>query len=300
MKTVCAVLVFGLAFFALTTPLSAIAISPEEKVSQAIKSTRQGDFSQLVTITEANAVSALKYYLNDKNEDIRRAVLTQLTIIASPTACQTIVPALVDESADIRERAAQAVYDCHKTHPETNLELGDYPRRSIELGTAAAQVYLLLAINSSEKNAALLKEVVASGEQAMPVKLKSFLMPVPASLPAAVALAQNNTEASAIPLRHISKSGEIADIVFLLHVLNEISDLETLRSLAGYLENNQEIGIGVPSHAEPKRRLADLTLDTFAEKFNLSFDFSRSGAKRYSPVELATARTAIFKVLDRL
>ncbi len=170
----------------------------------------------------------------------------------------------------------------------------------MELGNSSAQAYLLLATGTNEANAHLLQKLTSPGEDDDLVKLEPFLKPVAASLPASIALANLGAVGSAVPLRQMARSQDIADIIFLLSVLEEITDPQTLRSLARHFDHGEEISLGIPSHAQPRRRVSDLALDSFAARLDLKLDFPLLGARRYSDEELTAVRVAVAAALDDL
>lgn len=275
----------------LATLLAFGACAGPGEVDRAFAELRHGNHGPVSRLLENGTadVDQVRPYLSDADETVRREAGALLAAVANERACGALARSLTDASADIRERAARLLFErCDLA--ALPVEAGSAVVKSLELGNGAAASALLLGHFPGDRSLSVLRSYVDSPAM---VKLQNWSAPVAVSLPAHVALLRLGMDDGRQGLAHAIDHGDLEQQVFLLQVLGEIDDRDTLRSLAGHLSDTRDIGGGVPSGATPRRRLCDLAVDVFAEKLPLSLSFERSSARRYSEVELAQMRQLV-------
>jgi hypothetical protein len=118
-------------------------------------------------------------------EDERLERVLRWSAEASPAACKALADTLVDESYDLRSRAASALYwKCNRT------DAANYAAklcRSIDLGNPEAGAVLLLGYAKAEQATPCLRKAALRQDM---VKLAVSAQPVPIRLTAQVALAR--------------------------------------------------------------------------------------------------------------
>jgi len=220
---------------------------------------------------------------------VRREAVGLLNRLGEPAACEWLVGAMNDDSADIRERAARGAYQvCDESLLPPSL--ADALTEGLGRSNRAAAAILLAGRFSGDR---ILDALLARADDDPAVKLHNWSAPVPASLPAAVALLRLGHEPAEQRLLDTVSNGELGQQVFLLQVLDEIQDADLLRALAGLLSDRREIDGGVPSGATPRRRLCDLAVDAFAARFDLDLPFALAPSGRYSDGQIEEARQRI-------
>jgi HEAT repeat protein len=269
----------------------------EADVEKAFTAARAGDSSAVSRLADLGPriVPEVQEYLDDTDENIRREAVSLLAAVKDEAACRALVPALADASPEIRERAARALYaNCDPAVVAQTEGAESALIRSVELGNSAAGATLLLGyVETPAANTAL--DAVAQNKKG--VKLQPWTQPVPASLPAAVALSRHNDPLGGEQLLQSIANNVLAEQVFLFHVIRDIDDAKVLSALANHLSDEREISGGVPSGAAPRPRLGDLAVNAFAEKLNLDLGFELSTSRRYSSDELEKAKQAVSQAL---
>jgi HEAT repeat protein len=226
--------------------------------------------------------------------DAGRDTIAQLAAKGDRQSCQALLPFLADADEDLRNRAAQAVYD-RCADPATLPGIEGALRRCLELGTSVAGAYLLLGrVPGPESIAAL--QPFADGTQL--VKLHPWTSPVSVALPASVALLRAG-QARARDRVMQATGTSLAETVFLLHVLADVEDPSALKSATALIDDRREISEGVPSGATPRRRVADLAVDSLASRLQLKIGFTLSSSARYSEANLKEVRAAADAVLSK-
>ncbi len=222
-------------------------------------------------------------------------LLTALVPITGWAGCAEHLKALSDPTQDQRDRAGTALYD--QCDPATlGPEVGASLRRSLDLGTSAAGIILLLGHFPGAETTATLEAIRKKSGETI-VKLHPWGPVASPSLAASVALARlGNTEARDQVLQAIT-AGELGDSRFLLSVLKEIDDPALLTALSKRLSDTREIPGGVPSGARPQSRVCDLATESFGARFKLSYSFKLSPGRQYTDAELAEARTVIERAI---
>jgi HEAT repeat protein len=223
-------------------------------------------------------------------EDARRDRVMQWAAKAGPNECGALTGALLDESFDIRNRAASALYwKCDRT-----LAVSFAPAlcRTLELGNAEAGAVLLLGYTRPEDATACLKLAAQRREM---VKLAVSAQPVPMTLAAHVALARLGDAAAVSELRQAFEKPDVPTALFLLGVLQDIVDPEALRAAVKLLDDDRP-GPGVVAHAT--RTIRDIALEALVARLALIPSFALEPGRRYDSRELAEIRTAADRVLS--
>ena len=291
-----------------TTPLAlvlvatACAASQDDEQDRAIDAAfaelRNGNVSAVPSLARLRPSIAAKVagFLADEDEEVRRAAVSLLGSLEGGQACQALLGALADSSQDIRERAARGLYRCDRSTLSQEVTAGPAIRRSVELGNGAAAATLLLGYFPGDETTVALENV---SETSKPVKLESWMTPVPATLAASVSLTRLQQPEGKDRLLETITRGTLGEQVFLLSVLSDIDDEDALRSLGAHLSDQREIPYGVPSGATPRRRLCDMALDVFVTKLDLELDFQLSPSGRYSDAQLEKVKMAVEKAVNR-
>lgn len=190
-----------------------------------------------------------------------------------------------------RERAALALYDA----PDRDARMSDPRvaaalRQSVAAGNWSAAALFLLGRDASPDSVEALREARRKG-QGILTKLRPWLAAAPVEVAVDVALSrQGETEARSRLLRLV-EDADATTLGFLLDSLPEIDSPEVLHALARRTLGS-ETGVmgGVPSGAEPARRLGDQAVDAFSARLELPVSFERQPYKRYSPDEVEEVR----------
>ena len=85
----------------------------EAQVRQAFDAVRKSDLSQVSELEKSGAavVALLGPYLDDAHEAVRREAVALLATVGGDESLELLAKALADRSADVRERAATALYE---------------------------------------------------------------------------------------------------------------------------------------------------------------------------------------------
>ncbi len=214
---------------------------------------------------------------------VRRERVMQLAAKADAKSCELLESALTDPSADIRGRAASALYwKCDRN--VTAQRAAPALCQSVTMGNANAGALLLLgyAVRPEEARACL--------DRAFPkwakVKLVTSMQPVPAPVAARVALARLGHAKAVEELRAaFSPRTPLPETLFLLAVLRDIQDPGGLAASLVHLDDRRACP-GLVSHAT--REVRDVALEALVSR--LSLDFKVEPGKRYSDAEVDTVR----------
>jgi HEAT repeat protein len=226
---------------------------------------------------------------SSSDADARRAAIAARAAKADPESCRALIPSLEDPEEDLRNRAAQALYDKCSGRVQA-AELEPALRRSLTLGTPAAAAYLLLG-RVSDRDAISALQPFAHATQL--VKLQPWMAPVPVSLPASVALLRAGHTAARDRVLQAVSGRSLAEAVFVLHTLDDIHDSAALNGLAALLSDQRETTDGLPSGAVPARRVADLAVDSFVNRLALKVSFPLTPSRRYTGAQLTEVREAV-------
>jgi hypothetical protein len=194
---------------------------------------------------------------------------------------------------DLRNRAAQAIYDkCSGIIPLESA--APALRRALSRGTSVAGAYLLLGRTSGAETISTLAPFI---DRTSGVKLQPWLAPVPVPLAASVALLRAGQPDARDRVLSAVSNGPLAESVFVLYVLDDIRDHAALKAVAALLNDQREISGGVPSHASPMRRVADLAVDALTARLGIRLTFPLTSSRRYSDLQFNEARTAVAAAL---
>lgn len=214
---------------------------------------------------------------------VRRERVMNLAAKADAKSCALLESALTDPSADIRGRAASALY--WKCDPKvTGQRAVQTLCQSVTMGNANAGALLLLgyAVRPEEARPCL--------DRAFPkwanVKLVTSMQPVPAPVAARVALARLGDAKAADELRAaFSPRTPLPETLFLLAVLRDIENPDVLAASLGHLDDRRAC-TGLVAHAT--REVRDVALEALVSR--LSLDFQVEPGRRYSDAEVETVR----------
>jgi hypothetical protein len=272
-----------------------------ERVQRAFEAVRQGDLGPVSALQQEGpaAVPFLSAYVQDASEAVRREAVSLLSFGGVP-ALPLLAPALADPSADIRERAAQAMYRRYDPpQVAAHAPAGPALRACAASGDPAAAALLLLAYFPGPETERVLRAEV---DRAPPLstKLYQWSAPVPTALPARVALSRlgDNEARSALWQQAAAETG-LAPLVFLLAALREVDEPKILHALKRALDDERETGSGAPVGVEPARRLCDDAVNAFVRRLGLPVSFPLSDARRYSPAEIAEVRRRIDEAIPQ-
>ncbi|MEA3640816.1 MAG: hypothetical protein VBE63_12845 [Lamprobacter sp.] len=271
------------------------AAAQQSAVEQAFSAVERGDFGPVSDLAQRGEaiVNAVQPYLSSPQEVLRREALALLSTLGGTRACNALVSALADPSADIRSRAGFALMaHCDLGAIAPTDESLSALLTSLERGNSSAAPLLMLGHFT---NTAALDALQSVLQNPFSVKLHPWSPLVSAALPARVALLRLGAAGSQPAIRRVIAQDDLSEQVFLLAVLDQIEDRETLLQLSKHLDDQRPIagGGGVPSGAVPRRRLCDLALEAFAASLDLTLPFDVSTARRYHPRECHQVAVAV-------
>jgi len=207
-------------------------------------------------------------------------------------ACQSLPLSHADE--DERDRAGRALYfRCERSvlqDAAVAAKLVEHTRK----GTTSAGSIVLLGYLPPKIAAAELARLAKSSQA---VKLNTWNGVVPVGTAATVARARSGDAQARKELAALVQQTSPAQREFLLDVVRDFADAD-VALLLPYLDDMREISSGVPSHATPRRRLADAALVALARRTNLKLGFELNDARRYTDQERSAARKAIQTALQ--
>ncbi|MFO1350638.1 MAG: HEAT repeat domain-containing protein [Gammaproteobacteria bacterium] len=267
----------------------------QQQVEQAFQAARQGDFGRIGGLPRLGPEVAplLAPYLHDRQLEIRREAVAVLGVLGGAQALPLLLEALRDPDADLRERAARALYSQYEpTALARDKAAGVALRASAAAGNRSAACLLLLGyfpgVETEQSLHIVLKDVGAEH-----TKLTDSGPLVSVALPTQMALSRlGDRSARAALLRTIDQASS-AEAEFFLAVLRDIDSPTVLHAIKALLGDNREIAGGVPSGAEPRRRLRDAAVDAFVKRLSLHIDFELSASRRYSDAQIAEVRQRI-------
>jgi HEAT repeat protein len=273
--------------------VSSSVAAQSDAVAAAFEAARSGNLQRLATLRPAAAeIPAVAVYLRDRNESLRREAVVVLARLGPP-ACPALTAALTDTSADMRERAARAIYHACSAVTADMPGLPAALRQSVRMGNASAAPLLLLGRFPDDETRAFLRGLLAAAGPM--VKLENWNPPLPQTLAAAVgAVSTGVTEGAPVLQQGLHT---VSQAEFLALVLGDIQIAGALRPLLTLLHDERPVSTGVPSGAEPRRRVCDLAMESFVHRLRLAPPFALRPPARYSKEERdqieALARAAI-------
>lgn len=271
----------------------------EQQVEQAFQAARRGEFDRIGQLPALGPDVArfLSPYLRDAQVEIRREAVAVLAAVGGAAALTALVDALGDADADIRERAARALYANYPptalTHHKT---AGSALRASLSAGNRTAACLLLLGYFPDAANAAALRATLQEFG-AEHTKLTDSAPLVSVTLPAQVALSQLGDSAAREDLLRAIPRTSVAETEFLLSVLRDIDSPTVLHAIKNMLGDGREIASGVPSGAGPRRRVQDAAVNALVDRLQLKVSFDLTDSRRYSDEQIAQTRALIDKSL---
>jgi hypothetical protein len=194
------------------------------------------------------------------------------------------------DEPEAQERAALAIYDSGRSLADLGGDAASAAlRSSVNRGNHSAAAILLLGRDSSSEAKTILTSLRNQPDDDR-TKLRAWSPVVGVTLAAAVALSRlGDTDARSWLIAHIEQA-PLGDLEFLLDVAKEIDDPAILHALATGLDDERPVRAGVPSGAEPQRRLADLTVDALTDRLGLSVSFPLRPSGQYSAEERQEVR----------
>jgi hypothetical protein len=267
----------------------------KKQVDKAFEAARKGNFGPSSVLQKQGSVIVpyLAPYLNDSSEDVRGQVVALLKVLGGEDALSLLVKALADASADVRERAARALYENYDPLKiSKHTDSGTALRQSVKAGNNSAAALLLLGYFPGKETESLLRGVRDRKERSQ-TKLFEWSPVVMVSLPANISLSRLGDKKSRMALLETIEASSLGELEFLLKTIREIDAPEVLHLLKRTLDDEREVNAGVPSGAEPKRRLCDEAVNAFVNRLQLNVGVQLSDARRYSKAEIDTVRNGI-------
>lgn len=257
------------------------------EVNKVFSDVKKGDLSQTVSLVRhgEGVIQYVEPFLHDKNEAVKIEAVALLDVIGGETAANALVGVLVDQSEEIRERAARSLYK-YLIKNTAQINLGSKPAESAKLGKPGAAVLLLLgySVASPATSNEILKKSLTDERL---VKLYQYSPMVPAWLPAMVSLSRLGDVQARLSLHSEIDKGNIDTLDFLLQTIESIDAPEILYALAiKTLTDEREISGGVPEGAQPSRRVADLAVDAFVERLEFEPVFEITPSRRYNKSDI--------------
>ena len=197
---------------------------------------------------------------------------------------------LLSAEPDSAARAADALY-ASMDSDRASLEPGDGRRvvESVEAGNRTATSVLLLGYVTGAE--ALLHRLIREhGDE--PVKLHSWSHPVPLRVAATAALSRLGDTTARQALLEAISSYDTDTRIFLLDILPAIDAPRVWHEVSKFMDDTGETHEGVPSGAEPRRRVADHAVDAFLNRFGLQVSFEKKPGGRYAPQEIEETKHA--------
>lgn len=267
------------------------AAAKVEAVFAAVAKGDASDTDALLTFGDA-IVPAVSTYLSSSDENVRTEAVALLAALETEVAAKALLPALTDASEGVRERAARAVLAQVLATGEF-AGLGEAVAKGLAAGEPDAAILLLGAFSQGVEG-----RLRAAADSTSLVKLADSDLPVPASLPAQVALSALGDSLARSALDEAIARGDIAELLFLLDVLPLLDDTSTIVTLATKtLDDERPVAGGVPAGAEPSRRVADRAVEALVKRLKLKPSFDLDEAKRYSAAQIAEVRKSVVSAI---
>jgi hypothetical protein len=224
------------------------------------------------------------------DENARLEQVIQWAAKARPADCAALTSVLLDDSFDLRNRAASALY--WKCDRAKAINFGTSLCRSLELGNAEAGAVLLLGYARPEVAKPCLRTMAKRPEM---VKLEVSAQPVSISLAATVALARLGDAEAQHQLRQAFDKPTQTTALFLLGVLRDIDDHEALQAAVKLLDDDREAP-GVMS--DSTRTIRDVALEALVARLSLTTSFAVEPGRLYDPQQISEVRTAAERALS--
>jgi hypothetical protein len=267
----------------------------QAQVAAAFESVRKGDMSHIGALVRHGdaVIPAATPFVTDGDPVIRREAVALLDAIDSVSAASAALPALADTSPDVAERAARLILRVVlRTGADKVAGLDVAPEPPPAQGVPGAARLLLLGF--TREGEPMLR--AALSERRL-VKLTDGDAPVDAALPAAIALSLRGDASARQRVRERIANGPTASMEFLLQVVDMIDAPDLLQALATRtLADKDATASGLPASIEPRRRVADLAVETFIRRLKLPVDIDLHQARTYSEEEIAAVLKAVLAI----
>ena len=170
----------------------------------------------------------------------------------------------------------------------------------------AAQALQELLASGEPSTAAILLSSFAPGDRTLdslrrvkhdagdqPAKLHPWSQPVALRWAANLALSRLGDDEARSALLGSAESASTDERLLMLDAIDTIDDPPLLHQVAKYLSDEAEISRGVPSGAEPRRRVQDYAVDRLAGRLKLALSFPLNSSGRYTPEQIEETRRLI-------
>jgi HEAT repeat protein len=272
------------------------------QVTKAFDAVRGGDLSQLSGLEKLGPplVPALAAYVSDADESVRREAVALLSVVAGDAAIGLLAIAMNDSSPEVAERAASALYD--RFDPERVLANGDAAKSiiaNIAKGQPAAATLLLAGYLPVESATPALEKFLERPGSDYQAALSAGASPVTARLPARLALARLGDKAAMHDVAILTERASVDEWQFLFAAIRDINAPRMLHAIKRALDDMRETSAGIPSHADPKRRVCDEAASALATRLNLKTSFPLTAVQRYTLEQLAEVRRLIDETIPQ-
>lgn len=306
--------IFGLLFIFASMPLiifpqSDVLTTPTaenfeiaEKVKRAFDSRRKYDshWEDEIKPYGVKLIPYLKSYLKDPDDSVHLKVLNLLKDIKEAESIPLLAEALRDPSLDVSKRAALYLYDNYDhTVISQYPEVGPALRQGVTNGNKSIASIILLGYFPGRETEIALS--TTGGADFYWSAKKDFVSEIKLATPIFLTLYRLNAPDSYQQLIAQIRTAKSDEIEFLLYALEFVDDPAILKLVfeKGFADRRvpySEYG-NHGRHLPNARRVADLTVDKFAEKLGLTLGFEMYGETAYSPKKLSAARQKIAATL---
>src|SRR4051812_33421645 len=148
---------FAVALWLISSPVAA----QSDAVAAAFEAVRSGNLQSVAALRPVAAdIPAVAAYLRDRDESLRREAVVVLARLGHP-ACPALVAGLTDASADMRARAARAIYRTCSAATADVPGLAAALQQSVRMGNASAAPLLLLGRFSNDETRSFFRGLLA-------------------------------------------------------------------------------------------------------------------------------------------
>ena len=255
----------------------AATTEPSDLIQTALDN-RDPTANAVVIAQGDTVVLELATRLNGATPEEKVDIIGLLAAISSPATIPLLAPLMANPDYDTRVRATEAVYTAVIAHgAPRDQAFADKIVAAIQGEPTAGALLLGGLVPAAEE------PLNAHVGQTRLVKLFTSKPPVPAGIPATVALSLLGDQDSRDRLEQSVMAGDPVLLEFYLTAMPMIDSPTILHALAAAtLANEAPVGDGLPSGADPPRRLADIATETFVRQFDLHPGFELDETERYS------------------
>jgi hypothetical protein len=285
------------------TPSAQAATDAEtgEKVRVAFEQAIKDNFKPLKEIKSygKKIVPYLEPYLNDSDLGVRVLAVGLLDNVKEPEYLPLLATALRNSEKGVSRRAALYLYDNydHQTLAR-NIAIGDGLRQSAANGNGSFSLILLLGYFPALETEEALLTIPADTDTRYWTENReiTFGSEILTTVPVHLSLYRINKEKYHLSFADLIRKASPGEIEFLLFTLNYINDPALLKLIFEKgIAVRKVLPSGYGNHGEllsNSLRLADLTVNTFAEKLDLNLGFERQETA-YAAKKLALAKQKI-------